>query len=144
MKTYSAKPGEVEHEWYLIDATDKPLGRLASEIASRLRGKHKPQFTPHVDTGDHIVVINAGQVAVTGNKKNSKFYYRHSGHIGNMKKTSLKEMLEQHPERAIEYAVKGMLPRNPLGRAMLRKLRVYAGAQHDHEAQQPVQLEILN
>lgn len=144
MKTYSAKPGEVERKWYLIDATGKPLGRLASEIAKRLRGKHKPQFTPHVDTGDHIVVINAGRVAVTGNKKNAKMYHRHSGHIGNLKKTSLKEMLEQHPERAIEVAVKGMLPRNRLGRAMLRKLRVYAGEQHDHEAQQPATLEILN
>lgn len=144
MKTYSAKPGEVERKWYLIDATGKPLGRLASEIAKRLRGKHKPQFTPHVDTGDHIVVINAGRVAVTGNKKNAKFYHRHSGHIGNLKKTSLKEMLERHPERAIEIAVKGMLPRNRLGRAMLRKLRVYAGEQHGHEAQQPATLEILN
>lgn len=144
MKTYSAKPGEVERKWYLIDATGKPLGRLASEIAKRLRGKHKPQFTPHVDTGDHIVVINAGRVAVTGDKKNAKLYHRHSGYIGNLKTTSLKEMLERHPERAIEVAVKGMLPRNRLGRAMLRKLRVYAGEQHGHEAQQPATLEILN
>lgn len=144
MKTYSAKPGEVERKWYLIDATGKPLGRLASEIAKRLRGKHKPQFTPHVDTGDHIVVINAGRVAVTGDKKNTKLYHRHSGYIGNLKTTSLKEMLERHPERAIEVAVKGMLPRNRLGRAMLRKLRVYAGEQHGHEAQQPATLEILN
>lgn len=144
MKTYSAKPGEVEQKWYLIDATDKPLGRLASEIARRLRGKHKPQFTPHVDTGDHIVVINAAQVAVTGNKKEHKIYYRHSGYVGNLKQTSLKKMLEQHPQRAIEYAVKGMLPKNRLGRAMFRKLRVYADGDHKHEAQQPTRLEILN
>ena len=144
MKTYSAKPGEVEQKWYLIDAADKPLGRLASEIARRLRGKHKPQFTPHVDTGDHIVVINAARVAVTGNKKQDKIYYRHSGYIGNLKQTSLKEILEQRPERAIEYAVRGMLPKNRLGRAMFRKLRVYADASHEHEAQQPAKLEILN
>ena len=144
MKTYSAKPGEVEQKWYLIDAADKPLGRLASEISRRLRGKHKPQFTPHVDTGDHIVVINAARVAVTGNKKEQKIYYRHSGYVGNLKQTSLKKMLEQRPERAIEYAVRGMLPKNRLGRAMFRKLRVYADGRHKHEAQQPTRLEILN
>ena len=144
MKTYSAKPGEVEQKWYLIDAAGKPLGRLASEIARRLRGKHKPQFTPHVDTGDHIVVINAARIAVTGNKREDKIYYRHSGYVGNLRQTTLREILERRPERAIEYAVKGMLPKNRLGRAMFRKLRVYADAHHKHEAQQPAKLEVLN
>ncbi len=142
MKTYSAKPGEVEQKWYLVDATAKPLGRLASNIAKRLRGKHKPQYTPHTDTGDYIIVINAEKVMVTGNKRADKMYYRHSGYIGNLKKMSFSEMLEKHPERTIEIAVKGMLPRNSLGRKMLRKLRVYAGTTNRHQAQQPEPLEI--
>ena len=142
MKTYSAKLGEVAHNWYVIDATAKPLGRLASEVARYLRGKHKPQFTPHIDTGDYIIVINADKIAVTGNKKRAKMYYRHSGYIGSLKSQSLGKMLQEHPQRVIETAVKGMLPRNALGRAMLRKLRVYTGAAHQHQAQQPQVLEI--
>ena len=142
MKTFSAKPAEVKREWFVIDATNKPLGRLSAEIARRLRGKHKPEFTPHVDTGDYIVVVNAKKVGVTGKKLTDKMYYRHSGYIGNMKSQSLGQMLEQTPERAIEIAVKGMLPKNPLGRAMYRKLRVYAGSEHEHTAQQPKVLEL--
>lgn len=142
MKTFSAKTGSVAGDWYVVDADGKTLGRLASEIAFRLRGKHKPEYTPHVDTGDHIVVINAEKVHVTGRKRQQKRYYRHTGYPGNMKEFSLQERLEQHPERVIEQAVKGMLPRNPLGRAMRRKLRVYAGAEHPHTAQQPKTLEI--
>ncbi|MDT0617631.1 50S ribosomal protein L13 [Salinisphaera sp. P385] len=142
MKTYSAKPGEVAADWYLVDADGKTLGRLATEIATRLRGKHKPEYTPHVDTGDHIVVINAEKVHVTGKKREQKRYYRHSGHPGHLKETTLEEQLERHPERVIELAVKGMLPKNPLGRAMYRKLRVYPGGEHPHTAQQPKALEI--
>lgn len=142
MKTYSAKPAEVERDWFVVDAEGKALGRLASEIAKRLRGKHKPVYTPHVDTGDYIVVVNAEKIRVTGNKLADKMYYRHTGYIGNLKSANLSEMLEKHPERVIENAVKGMLPRNPLGRAMFRKLRVYAGKSHDHQAQQPQPLEI--
>lgn len=142
MKTYSAKPGEVDADWYLIDAEGKTLGRLATEVAHRLRGKHKPQYTPHVDTGDHIVVINAEKVRVTGNKLEDKKYYRHSGVPGNLKEMSLREKLDKKPEEVIELAVKGMLPRNPLGRAMYRKLRVYKGTEHPHQAQQPQTLEI--
>ena len=142
MKTFSAKPAEVKREWFVIDATNKPLGRLSAEIARRLRGKHKPEFTPHVDTGDYIVVVNAKKVGVTGKKLTDKMYYRHSGYIGNLKSQSLGQMLEQTPERAIEIAVKGMLPKNPLGRAMYRKLRVYAGSEHEHTAQQPKVLEL--
>lgn len=142
MKTYSAKTGSVPGDWYLVDADGKTLGRLASEIAFRLRGKHKPEYTPHVDTGDHIVVINAEKVNVTGRKPEQKRYYRHTGYPGNMKEFTLQEQLEQHPQRVIEHAVKGMLPRNPLGRAMQRKLRVYAGAEHPHTAQQPKTLDL--
>jgi large subunit ribosomal protein L13 len=142
MKTYVAKPQTVEHNWCLVDATDKTLGRLASELASRLRGKHKPEFTPHVDTGDHMVVINAEKIRVTGKKLDDKIYYRHTGYIGNLKSISLGKQLEQRPERVIQSAVKGMLPRNPLGRAMFRKLHVYAGPEHPHAAQQPKELDL--
>ena len=142
MKTYSAKANEIKHDWFVVDATDQPLGRLASEIARRLRGKHKPQFTPHMDVGDCIVVINAEKVAVSGNKMHDKMYYRHSGYIGSLKSQSLQKLLEEHPERVIEKAVKGMLPRNSLGRAMFGKLRVYAGSTHRHDAQQPQTLRI--
>lgn len=142
MKTFSAKPHEVKRDWFVIDATGKPLGRLASEIARRLRGKHKPEYTPHVDTGDYIVVINAEKVAVTGNKRKDKMYYRHTGYIGNLKSTNFEKLIQEHPERPIQLAVKGMMPRGPLGRAMLKKLKVYAGPEHRHEAQQPKLLEI--
>lgn len=142
MKTYSAKAEEVQRDWYVVDAKGKTLGRLASEIARRLRGKHKAIYTPHVDTGDYIVVINAAQVRVTGNKATDKMYYRHTGYIGNLKSISFDKLQASKPERIIELAVKGMLPKNPLGRAMFRKLRVYAGAEHGHAAQQPKPLEI--
>ncbi len=142
MKTYSAKAEEVQREWYVVDAKGKTLGRLASEIARRLRGKHKAVYTPHVDTGDYIVVINAAQVRVTGNKARDKMYHRHTGYIGSLKSISFEKLMASKPERAIELAVKGMLPKNPLGRAMFRKLRVYAGAEHGHAAQQPKPLEI--
>ncbi len=142
MSTESAKPAEVRRAWYLIDAEGKTLGRLASEIARRLRGKHKPQFTPHVDTGDFLVVVNAEKVRVTGNKLADKMYYRHTGYIGNLKSRSLQQMLDEHPERVLQAAVKGMLPRNPLGRAMFKKLKVYAGPEHRHQAQQPQPLEV--
>jgi len=142
MKTYSAKPAEVKREWFLIDADGKTLGRMATEIARRLRGKHKPEYTPHVDTGDYIIVVNAEKVHVTGNKEKDKIYYRHTGYVGNLKQTSLGDLRKRHPERIIENAVKGMLPRNPLGREMYRKLRVYAGPEHHHQAQQPVQLDV--
>ena len=142
MKTFSAKPSEVRRDWYVIDATDKTLGRMASEIARRLRGKHKAEYTPHVDTGDYIVVVNAEKVAVTGNKVSDKMYYRHSGYPGGIKSMSFEKMVERAPERLIELAVKGMLPKNPLGRAMLRKLKVYAGPDHNHSAQQPKALEL--
>jgi large subunit ribosomal protein L13 len=142
MKTFSAKPAEVKRDWYVIDATNKTLGRLATEVARRLRGKHKPEYTPHVDTGDYIVVVNAEKVRVTGNKTKDKIYYQHSGYIGGMKSTSFEKMIEKSPERVIEIAVKGMLPKNPLGRAMYRKLKVYSGPNHSHAAQQPQPLEI--
>ena len=142
MKTFSANPEKVNREWYVIDASDKVLGRMAAQIAHRLRGKHKPEYTPHVDTGDYIVVVNAEKVAVTGNKANAKKYYHHTGFPGGIKETSFRELIEDHPERIIETAVKGMLPRNKLGRAMFSKLKVYAGDQHRHEAQQPKVLEI--
>ena len=142
MKTYVAKPQTVERDWCLVDATDKTLGRLATEVASRLRGKHKPVFTPHVDTGDHIVVVNAEKIRVTGNKLEQKIYYRHTGYIGNLKSIKLGKQLELHPERVIQAAVKGMLPRNSLGRSMFKKLHVYAGPDHPHAAQQPTPLEI--
>ncbi len=142
MKTFSAKAETVKRDWFVVDATDKTLGRLATEIARRLRGKHKPEYTPHVDTGDFIVVVNAEKVRVTGNKLTDKVYYKHTGYIGNMKSITLGELLDKKPTRAIEYAVKGMLPKNPLGRAMFRKLKVYAGPEHKHSAQQPQALEI--
>ncbi len=140
--TVSAKPAEVRREWLLVDADGKTLGRLASEIARRLRGKHKPIFTPHVDTGDYVVVVNAGKVAVTGNKLRDKMYHHHTGYIGNLKSISLEKQLQKAPERVIETAVRGMLPRNPLGRAMMRKLRIFAGPEHTHQAQQPRPLEL--
>ncbi|WP_290522777.1 50S ribosomal protein L13 [Alcanivorax sp.] len=142
MKTYSAKPESVKRDWYVVDASGKTLGRLATEVASRLRGKHKPEYTPHVDTGDYIVVINAEKVAVTGNKANDKMYYRHTGYPGGLKEANFATLQAEKPEMIIEKAVKGMLPRNPLGRDMYRKLKVYAGAEHPHAAQQPQQLEI--
>lgn len=142
MSTISAKPHEVKRGWYLVDADGRTLGRLASAIASRLRGKHKPIFTPHVDTGDYIVVINAAKIRVTGNKLKDKMYHRHTGYIGNLKTTSLEKLLETHPERALTHAVKGMLPKNKLGNAMMSKLKVYSGAEHQHIAQQPQALEL--
>ncbi len=142
MKTISAKADDVKRNWFLVDADGKTLGRLATEIARRLRGKHKAIYTPHVDTGDYIVVINAEKVRVSGNKAKDKMYYRHSGYMGGLKATSFNDMIERTPEKVIEIAVKGMLPRNPLGREMYRKLKVYAGPQHQHTAQQPQPLEI--
>ena len=142
MKTFSAKPETVRRDWYVVDATDKTLGRLATELARRLRGKHKPEYTPHVDTGDYIVVVNAKNVKVTGRKLSDKRYYRHTGYIGNLKSANLEEMLEKSPEQVIQLAVKGMLPRNPLGRKMLSKLKIFAGPEHVHQAQQPQPLEI--
>jgi large subunit ribosomal protein L13 len=142
MKTFSAKPAEVRRDWYVVDADGQTLGRLATEIARRLRGKHKPEFTPHVDTGDYIVVINAEKIRVTGRKLKDKRYYRHTGYIGNLKSESLEQLLKRAPERVLMQAVKGMLPKNPLGRKMLGKLRVVAGSEHPHQAQQPLPLEI--
>ena len=142
MKTISAKPGSVEQSWFVVDATGKTLGRMASEIASRLRGKHKPEFTPHTDTGDFIVVVNAEKVHVTGNKAKAKIYHHHTGFPGGLKSISFEKLIEKAPEQAIEMAVKGMLPKNPLGRAMARKLKVYSGGEHPHAAQQPQALEI--
>ena len=143
MKTFSAKPAEVTHEWFVIDATDKVLGRVASEVALRLRGKHKPIYTPHVDTGDFIVIVNADKIRVTGNKAEDKIYYRHSGYPGGIHGINFKDMQARHPGRAIEKAVKGMLPKGPLGYAMIEKLKVYAGDTHPHTAQQPKPLDIL-
>jgi large subunit ribosomal protein L13 len=142
MKTFTATPSTIKREWCVVDATDKTLGRLATELAHRLRGKHKPEFTPNMDTGDHMVVVNAEKIKVTGNKLEDKMYYRHTGYIGNLKSINLGKLLDTHPERVIQNAVKGMLPKNPLGRAMFRKLHVYAGPEHPHEAQQPTQLEL--
>ena len=142
MKTFSAKAETVERDWFLIDAEGKKLGRLASEIARRLRGKHKAVYTPHVDTGDYIVVINAEKVAISGNKAKDKMYYRHSGYLGGLKEINFEDLIQKAPELVIETAVKGMLPKNPLGRAMFRKLKVYAGAEHKHAAQQPQVIEI--
>jgi large subunit ribosomal protein L13 len=143
MKTFSAKNETVERDWYVVDAAGQTLGRLASEIAKRLRGKHKAVYTPHVDTGDYIIVVNAKDIKVTGNKMTDKIYYRHSGYTGGMKEIRFMDELAKHPERVIETAVKGMLPKNPLGRDMLQKLRVFSGAEHLHAAQQPVALELL-
>jgi large subunit ribosomal protein L13 len=142
MTTLSAKPAEVRRNWYLVDATDKTLGRLSTEIARRLRGKHKPEYTPHVDTGDYIVVINAEKVRVTGNKMSDKMYHHHTGYVGNLKSINLAKLLDKAPERVIQHSVKGMLPKNPLGRAMLKKLRIFAGPEHTHQAQQPQPLEL--
>ena len=142
MKTFSAKPETVRRDWFVVDADGKTLGRLATEIARRLRGKHKPEYTPHVDTGDYIVVVNAEQIRVTGNKMKDKMYHHHTGYIGNLKSMSLEKLMEKAPERALQQAVKGMLPRNPLGRKMLGKLRIYVGPEHEHQAQQPTPLEI--
>jgi large subunit ribosomal protein L13 len=141
MKTYSAKPAEVERKWYVVDASECILGRLASFVASRLRGKHKPIYTPHVDTGDHIIVINANKVALTGKKWNEKFYYRHSGYVGGLKSMTAKQLLQKRPEDLVFHAVKGMLPKNRLGRNLLKKLKVYAGPEHPHVAQQPERLQ---
>ncbi|HFB64410.1 MAG TPA: 50S ribosomal protein L13 [Aeromonadales bacterium] len=142
MKTFSAKPAEVTRDWFVVDAAGKTLGRMATEIALRLRGKHKPEYTPHVDTGDYIVVINAEKVVVTGKKTTDKIYRSYTGYIGGLKEISFDKLQQRAPERIIELAVKGMLPKNPLGRAMYRKLKVYAGPEHQHAAQQPLPLEI--
>ena len=142
MKTYSAKSETVQRDWFLVDASGKTLGRLASELARRLRGKHKPVYTPHVDTGDYLIVVNAEKIFVTGNKLADKKYHRFTGYVGNLKTETLSQALERHPERVIEIAVKGMLPKGPLGRAMYRKLKVYKGAEHPHAAQQPQTLDI--
>ena len=142
MKTFSAKTHEVKRDWFVVDADNKVLGRLASEIARRLRGKHKPEFTPHVDTGDYIVVVNAAKMVVTGNKGLDKKYYRHSGYPGGIYETNFDKMQERFPGRALEKAVKGMLPKGPLGYAMIKKMKIYAGAEHPHEAQQPKPLDI--
>jgi large subunit ribosomal protein L13 len=142
MKTFSAKPAEVRRDWYVVDATGKTLGRLSTEIARRLRGKHKPEYTPHVDTGDYIVVVNAKKIRVTGNKLKDKMYHHHTGYIGNLKSKSLETLLDEAPERVIQTAVKGMLPKGPLGRKMFSKLRVFAGPEHDHAAQQPIPLDV--
>ena len=142
MKTLSAKPEAVKRDWYVVDATGKTLGRLSTEIASRLRGKHKTEYTPHVDTGDYIVVVNAEKITVTGKKATDKVYNRHTGYIGGLKSITFEKLIDKAPERVIEGAVKGMLPRGPLGRAMLKKLKVYAGTDHPHTAQQPKELEI--
>ena len=140
MQTYMANPDKIERKWYVVDAEGCTLGRLASGVASVLRGKNKPQFTPHVDTGDYVIVVNAEKIKVTGKKLDQKIYYNHSDYVGGMKETTLKEMLAKHPERVIEHAVKGMLPKGPLGRAMIKKLFVYAGPEHPHAAQKPEEL----
>lgn len=142
MKTFSAKAEEVSRDWFVVDASDKTLGRLASEIAHRLRGKHKPEYTAHVDTGDYIVVINAEKIRVTGAKATDKMYHHHTGYPGGLKSMSFEKLIEKAPERVLQGAVKGMLPRNPLGRAMFKKLKVYAGTEHPHAAQQPQELNI--
>jgi large subunit ribosomal protein L13 len=142
MKTYVAKPESVVHDWFIVDAAGKTLGRLSTEIASRLRGKHKPEFTPHVDTGDYIVVVNAEKVRVTGNKSTDKVYYHHTNHVGGIKSITFEKLIQKAPERVIQNAVKGMLPKGPLGYAMFKKLKVYAGTEHPHAAQQPKELNI--
>ncbi len=141
-KTFSAKPETVKRDWFVVDAADKTLGRLATEIASRLRGKHKPEYTPHVDTGDYIVVINAEKIRVSGNKVKDKMYYTHTGYPGGLKSINFDKLIQKDAPQVLERAIKGMLPKNPLGRAMYRKLKVYAGAEHNHAAQQPQALEI--
>jgi len=142
MKTYNAKSKEVKREWFLVDANGKTLGRLASEVASRLRGKHKAEYTPHVDTGDYIVIVNAAKINVTGNKFDDKIYNYHSGYIGNLKSIPFKDLIEKNPEEVIQKAVKGMLPKGPLGRQMFKKMKVFAGGEHTHAAQQPQLLDI--
>ncbi|MFT5111822.1 MAG: large subunit ribosomal protein L13 [Parasphingorhabdus sp.] len=142
MKTFSAKPAAVRREWFVVDATDKVLGRLATEVARRLRGKHKPEFTPHVDTGDYIVVVNADKIRVTGNKTSDKMYYHHTGHPGGIKEINFEKLMAKDSTRVIQFAVKGMMPKNPLGRAMLSKLKIFSGAEHSHQAQQPKSLEV--
>jgi len=142
MKTFSAKPQDVQHGWFVVDAADKVLGRLAAELARRLRGKHKPEYTPHVDTGDYIVVLNAAKLAVTGNKAEGKKYYRHTTYPGGIRETTFAKMQQRFPGRALELAVKGMLPKGPLGYAMIKKLKVYPGAEHPHSAQQPKVLDV--
>ena len=142
MKSYMASPATIERKWYVVDATDQTLGRLTSEIAKVLRGKNKPTYTPHIDTGDNVIVINAEKIKVTGKKLDQKIYYHHSDYVGGMKETTLKEMLAKKPENVITLAVKGMLPKGPLGRSMLKKLHVYAGPEHNHAAQKPEVLEI--
>lgn len=144
MKTFSAKPAEVKRDWFVVDADGKTLGRLATEIALRLRGKHKPEYTPNVDTGDYIVVINAEKIRVTGNKLANKMYHHHTGYIGSLKSISLEKLLIKAPERVIGFAVKGMLPKNTLGRQMFRKLKIFAGPEHSHAAQQPIPLDIAS
>lgn len=141
-KTYTATPSSVSRDWYVVDAEGKTLGRLAAEVARRLRGKHKPEYTPNIDTGDYIIVINADKVAVTGRKANNKMYHHHTGYIGNLKSANFAQMQERRPGKVIELAVKGMLPKGPLGRAQLKKLKIYAGSEHEHAAQQPIVLEI--
>lgn len=142
MKTYMAKPGEVERVWYVLDAKGKSLGRVASRAAAILRGKHKPQFTPHVDTGDFVIIVNADQVRLTGRKLDQKIYYRHSGYPGGLKQTKARDMLRTRPERMIELAVRGMIPRTPLGRRQMAKLKVYRGPEHPHQAQRPQNLAL--
>ena len=137
MKTFTAKPSDIKRQWLLIDATDKTLGRLATEVAMILRGKNKPEFTPHMDTGDYVIIVNAEKVAVTGNKRKDKTYFHHTGYIGGIKSISFDKLIATHPERVIEKAVKGMLPKGPMGRVMYKKLKVYAGENHPHTAQQP-------
>lgn len=142
MKTFVAKPAEVKRDWYIVDAEGKTLGRMAAEIAARLRGKHKPEYTPHVDCGDYVIVINADKVAVTGNKRTDKMYHHVTGYVGNLKSTNFETLVGNKPTRPVEFAIKGMMPRGPLGRAMLKKLKVYAGAEHPHTAQQPKELDL--
>ena len=143
MRTYSPKPGDVQRQWHVIDASDVVLGRLATQTATLLRGKHKPTFAPHVDTGDFVIIVNAGKVALTGNKREQKVAYRHSGYPGGLRRIPFSELLEKRPERAVEQAVRGMLPKTSLGRQMLKKLKVYAGPEHPHGAQQPTPFEII-
>ena len=142
MRTWTVRPGDVERKWYIVDASDLVLGRLATQVATVLRGKHRPQYTPHADCGDHVIVINAEKIAVTGNKESDKVYYRHTGFAGGLKSITLEKQRASHPERIIEAAVKGMMPKGPLGRSMLKKLKVYAGNDHPHAAQQPEALKL--
>ncbi|EAU54455.1 50S ribosomal protein L13 [Mariprofundus ferrooxydans] len=142
MATWTVRPGDIERKWYIVDATDLVLGRLATEIATVLRGKHRPEYTPHADCGDHIVVINAEKIRVTGNKEQAKIYYHHTGFVGSLKSITLEKQRAKHPERIIESAVKGMMPKGPLGRSMLKKLKVYAGGDHPHAAQQPEAMKL--